>query len=142
MLQDLEQPALFEYKVTAGSLDKLFENAGISLMNVIIDTHHILRKVEHKITLMAPSKESLMSAWLTELIRRLDDEHLLIGEMLVEIIEHDRQDLRLEATVCGENFDIHRHRLRAYVQAVGPETPKITFDSDTEEWTAQVSVEV
>lgn len=106
------------FQTKAERLDKLFEETAMSLTNLIVDTHTVLRKETKKIDLVGTSTKELLHAWLAEVTFLLDYEHFLPGELIVEIFHDEAGELRLRATVCGERIDSKRHVLRNRIKTV------------------------
>ncbi|HIA52092.1 MAG TPA: archease [Candidatus Melainabacteria bacterium] len=106
------------FQTRSERLDKLFEETAMSLTNLIVDTHTVLRKETKKIDLVGTSNNELLHAWLAEITFLLDYEHFLPGEFVVEIFHDEAGELRLRATVCGERIDSKRHVLRNRIKTV------------------------
>ncbi|MCC7528216.1 MAG: archease [Candidatus Melainabacteria bacterium] len=106
------------FQTRSERLDKLFEETAISLTNLVVDTHTILRKETKKIELTGASTNELLHTWLAEVTFWLDYEHFLPGEFVVEIFHDESGELRLTATVCGERIDDKRHVLRNRIKTV------------------------
>ncbi len=127
------------FQTRSERLDKLFEEAAISLANLVVDTHTILRKETKKIELTGASTNELLHAWLAEVTFLLDYEHFLPGELVVEIFHDEAGELRLTATVCGEQIDEKRHVLRNRIKTVLVKDEKLVECEDGT-WMANVLV--
>jgi SHS2 domain-containing protein len=90
-----------------------FVNAARGMFSLITELESI-RQVEHRdIEVTAPDVESLLAAWLNELIGLFDVENMLFSRF--EITEFS--DTCLRARVYGETVDGSRHRLKIGIKA-------------------------
>lgn len=127
------------FQARSERLDKLFEETAISLTNLVVDVHTILRKETKKIELTGASMKELLHAWLAEVTFLLDYEHFLPVEFVVEIFRDEAGEQRLTATVSGERVDIKRHVLRNRIKTVLVKNEKL-IECEDGTWIANVLV--
>jgi len=90
-----------------------FVNAARGMFSLMVELETI-NEVEHRdIEASAPDVESLLAAWLNELICLFDAENMLFSRF--EITEFG--ETRLKARVYGEPVNDSRHRLRVGIKA-------------------------
>ena len=95
------------------NIAEAFANAGRGLFSLITDPDDIDETEYRDIEVTAPDRESLLVAWLNELIYLFDAESMLFRRFDIS----DLGATRLRATVYGEVADSSRHRLKAGVKA-------------------------
>lgn len=100
--------------VTGRSLPELFENAAKALFCVITDRRCVRRRLEECISLEAPDLESLLVAWMGELLFLFDARGLLFRSFKMEGLQRGS----LQAKAWGEPYDAGRHPIKTGVKAV------------------------
>lgn len=123
-------------RVTGESLEKLFENAGLVLFDLLTDLRSIRSDTRTSFALEAENPESLFVQWLRELL------HFFYGRKRLfcafEITE--LSDTRLTVTGWGERLDPNRHVVLAEIKAVTYHELSVTRTESG--WTAQVIFDV
>ena len=94
------------------SIDGAFASAGRALFSLITDLEDVNETEYRDIELSAPGQDSLLVAWLNELIYLFDAEGMLFNQF--DIIELGPDCLRARA--YGEVADTSRHRLKMGVK--------------------------
>ncbi len=94
-------------------LRQAFANAARALFSLITELDDLEEVLYRDIELAASDVESLLVAWLNELVYRFDTEGVLFKRF--DIIQLD--DTRLQARVYGEKVDSSRHELKTGVKA-------------------------
>jgi len=94
------------------SIGEAFANAGRALFSLITDLEDINEREYRDIELTAPEQDSLLVAWLNELIYLFDAEGMLFNRF--DITELSPACLRARA--YGEVADTSRHRLKTGVK--------------------------
>lgn len=90
-----------------------FVNAARGMFSLMVELESV-REVEHRdIEVTAPDEESLLAAWLNELICLFDTENMLFSRF--DITEFG--DTHLRAKAYGEPVDSSRHRLKVGIKA-------------------------
>lgn len=93
---------------------QLFINAGRALFDLICGDSAIEEKDIIAVTAEGNGTEDLMMNWLRELLYL----HQVKGYLLSTFIIHQVDDSRITATVKGELFDSHRHKLLREIKAI------------------------
>ncbi len=95
------------------SLNQAFANAARGLFSLITDLDDVEEALSRDIEVTAPDQESLLVAWLNELIYRFDVENILLNRFDVTQLD----STRLKARTYGEKVDSSRHKLKTGVKA-------------------------
>lgn len=95
------------------SLNQAFANAARGLFSLITDLDDVEEALSRDIEVTAPDQESLLVAWLNELIYRFDVENILLKRFDVTQLD----STRLKARTYGEKVDSSRHKLKTGVKA-------------------------
>ncbi len=95
------------------SLNQAFANAARGLFSLITDLDDVKEALSRDIEVTAPDQESLLVAWLNELIYRFDVENILLNRFDVTQLD----STRLKARTYGEKVDSSRHKLKTGVKA-------------------------
>jgi len=90
-----------------------FANAARALFSLITDLDDVAEALHRDIELTAPDQESLLVAWLNELIYLFDAEQLLFRRFDITRLSHTQ----LEARSYGERVDKSKHELKRGVKA-------------------------
>lgn len=100
--------------VRGRKLEELFQNAAGALFSVITDRRRIRRRVTEAIRVWAPDRDSLLVAWMGELLFLFDARGLLLRSFEFQNLDTGR----LEATAWGEPYQEGRHLIKTAVKAV------------------------
>lgn len=122
--------------ISAGRLPELFAGAGMALYSSMCDRRKIRNAGERRIRVTADGLESLMVAWLNELIYIFDTEGFLARRCFVSI-EGNRA---LDAVLQGENFDRRRHELSTIFKAATYH--KLSVRKKMGRWHARIVMDV
>jgi SHS2 domain-containing protein len=93
-------------------LKQAFANAARALFSLITELDDVEEVLHQDIKLNASDVESLLVAWLNELVYRFDTEGILFKRFDITRLE----DTHLEARVYGEKADRSRHNLKTGVK--------------------------
>jgi SHS2 domain-containing protein len=93
-------------------LKQAFANAARALFSLITELDDVEEVLHQDIKLNASDVESLLVAWLNELVYRFDTEGILFKRFDITQLE----DTHLEARVYGEKADRSRHSLKTGVK--------------------------
>ncbi len=91
-----------------------FEEQAKGMFSLMADLRQVKLGESFDLEASGPDRESLLVAWLNELLFLYDTRHVLIRKF--EITEMGEK--RLKATVRGERIDPARHILKTEVKAV------------------------
>jgi SHS2 domain-containing protein len=94
-------------------LRQAFANAARGLFSLITELDDVEEGTHRDIELEASDEESLLVAWLNELIYRFDTEGIIFKRFDISQLS----STRLKARAYGEKIDTSRHRLKAEVKA-------------------------
>lgn len=119
------------------TLEELFENCGLALEEVMVDTTTVNPITNYRFRRNALSRalpitnsniEDLLFDFLSELVFLKDRDRLLFSKIKVEIKKLRNWELRVE--LWGEVIDSSRHHLRADVKAVTKHLFKIEKEKE------------
>jgi SHS2 domain-containing protein len=100
-------------KIYGNSLDDLFINAVKGLFSLITDTSGIETRKMITITAHGDNRESLLIAYLNELIFHFDTHNFIGKEIKIDSLT----DNSVNATITGEDFDPDRHEGKLLLKA-------------------------
>ena len=95
------------------TLEECFENAAYALFDQIADAAAVERAVTFDVCAEGDDHESLLFAFLSELLFIHDSESVLLSAFRVRF-----EDGRVRCEAEGERIDMKRHRMRSGVKAV------------------------
>ena len=110
----IEHPADVGIRVYGRDLGTLFARAALGLCSFITDTDTVVERETRSIEVAAPDRESLLVAWLSEVLWLIEVEDLLFARFTIESLS----DTALAAIAHGEPADPQRHPYRGVVKAV------------------------
>ena len=119
------------------TLEEVFKNAALAMFEVMINTKLVEKKIERKILVEGHDLESLMFAWLNELLYYVDSENLAFSDFDIKINE---KDFRLEAICKGEEIDPEKHETRTVVKAATMHMMEVKKENDL--WKARVILDI
>ncbi len=115
----LEHTADTGIVVRAKSLPALYERAAAAMFDALVDLATVEPRGDaEEVTVGAPDRETLLVAWLGELLSRAEAAGRVYGEFDVRELGPAGEDWRLVARVRGEPLDPSRHRFRLEIKAV------------------------
>lgn len=94
-------------------ISQAFANAARALFSLITELDDVEEFLHRDIELTAPDEESLLVAWLNQLIYLFDTENILFKRF--DVIKLNNR--RLKARGYGEKVDSSKHRLKTGVKA-------------------------
>jgi len=130
MLRDFE---IMEHTADVGvvaygtSIDEAFANAGRGLFSLITDLESVYERDYRDIEVTAPDQDSLLVAWLNELIYLFDAEGMLFNRFDITEIS----STCLKARAYGEVADSTRHRLKTGVKGATYHMLKVDSSNGT-----------
>ena len=95
------------------SLSQTFANAAKALFNLITELDNVEEVLHRDIELVAPDQESLLVAWLNELIYLFDTENVIFKRFEITKLNNTQ----LKARSYGEKVDSSKHKLKTGVKA-------------------------
>ena len=132
----LDHTADLSIRVTAGTVEGLFEDAGLALFDLLTDLSRVRPAVRYNLSLRAENLDGLLVQWLRELLYRFFGEKTAFCRLEVTHLAQDS----LSAVCWGERMDPLRHTFRTEIKAVTYHGLRVT---KTEEgWTADVIFDI
>jgi len=132
----IEHPADVGFVAYGGTLAELFANAALAMMSLACELDTIRQTLSRAIEVTAADLESLLFAWLAEILGTADGEQIAFCRAEVTALSSKRA----AGTVYGERFDKTRHRAGTYIKAVT--LHQLRVEKTAERWRAQVYLDV
>ncbi len=123
-------------KIYGDSLENLFINAAIGLYSLITETSHLEIKKTITIKTNGDNRESLLIAFLNELIFHFDTSGFMGKEIKIDKVT----DNAVEAIISGEDFDPKRHEGKLLLKAATYHDISVKESGGT--WTASVIFDI
>jgi SHS2 domain-containing protein len=116
----LEHPADVGFLAYGATLAELFENAALAMCSLACAPEKIEDRERREITAAASDVESLLYAWLAEILAIADAEQLVFQSVSVtELREPSASSSgEVRGTARGEKFNRERHAAGTYIKAV------------------------
>jgi len=128
------------------TVQEAFVNAAIGMYSLITDTEKIEEKKSIDVSLENDSLDSLLVAWLNELVFHFDaygfiGKKIIITESKLLSGQSTSPPLyRIEAVLSGEDFDPERHESRLLIKAATYHRLRIEKSNDT--WQIEVIFDI
>jgi SHS2 domain-containing protein len=134
------------------TLEELFANAALALLSLSCELGGIEEREQREILAQGADLDSLLYAWLAEILaisdaeqlvfRRVDVKRLRVEETGGEVRGEGRGEVRdeIQGIAYGEPFDKTRHRAGTYIKAVTYHQFEVT--RTPEGWRAQVFLDL
>ena len=110
----LEHPADVGFLAHGSSVEELFENSALAMMHIAGDVERVRETERREISATGENTESLLYAWLAEILAVMDAERLSLSR--AEVTE--LSDGRVRGVVHGEKFDREKHAAGVSIKAV------------------------
>lgn len=101
-------------EVRGKDLADLFRQAAWSFFDLMIEARRIEAIQEKAINVLAPDQETLLVAWLGELLYLFETEHLVFSKFLIRSLTSQN----LQASAWGEGYDPQKHLFKLGIKAV------------------------
>lgn len=135
-LQEIDHTGDVGLRVTADTLEQLFERAAAGTFYVLTDPTEVRADTATTVTVRGRDYEALLVRWLSELNYRHTVNRQLYATFVVEEIVATEDGFALTATVEGEPTDPARHTVHTEIKAVTYHGLDVQETDDG--WTAQV----
>jgi SHS2 domain-containing protein len=132
----LEHPADIGFRAFGRTLAELFETAALALLSIACEIEDIMPQDEHHVEASGTDYESLLVAWLNEVLYWFDGKRIAFRQFRVQEIEPER----VTAVVWGEPRAAIRHRAKVIVKAVTWHQLRVSRSSHG--WVAEVYLDV
>ena len=110
----LEHPADIGFRAFGKTLTELFENAAVALVSIASEVEDVEPRQEYRLEASGGDPESLLVAWLSEVLYWFDGKR--IGFRRFQVVEI--QPRHISAVGFGEPRQSGRHRAKLIVKAV------------------------
>ena len=110
----IEHPADVGIRVYGRDLAALFTHAALGLCSLVTDTDTVLERETRSVEVAAPDRESLLVAWLSEVLWLIEAEDLLFARFTIESLSDTATG---GGTAYGEPADPQRHPYRGRRQS-------------------------
>ena len=134
--QVLEHTADVGFEAFGATLEKVFENAALALVNLMVDPATIRLRESLILRADGSSRESLLVNWLSEILYQFDTEGWLFRRFHLRW----EGEQTLEATCQGERFDPTRHQAKTLVKAVT--YYRLALEQKGDAWRAEIFVDI
>jgi SHS2 domain-containing protein len=132
----IAHPADVGFLAYGGTLEELFANAALAMMSLACELEAVRQTLSRAIEVTAADWESLLFAWLAEILGAADGEQMVFCRADVKALSSNRA----AGIVYGEKFDKTRHRAGTYIKAVT--LHQFRVEKTAEGWRAQVYLDV
>ena len=122
------------------TLEDLFQNCALALMEVMVDTATVSPSQSEKLKIKSEKLENLLFDFLSELVYLKDAKQILFSKFSVNIKTLHPKPYTLVANLWGEKINPRHHHLRTDVKAVTWHLFKI--EKEKKGWRAQVVVDI
>jgi SHS2 domain-containing protein len=102
-------------EVTGNTIDEAFENAGVAVIDTIVDIKSVENKEYRNIEVSGNDLKGLLYNWLEELIILTITEGFVVKSFNVQIIKNNRYSLI--ANLSGEEINIEKHHFKLEIKA-------------------------
>lgn len=102
-------------EVTGDTIEEAFENAGISVVDTIVDIKSVENKEEREIEIYANDLKSLLYNWLEEIIILTVTDGFVGKTFNVKITKNDRH--HLVAKIIGEEINFEKHHFKMEIKS-------------------------
>lgn len=136
MFEILEHTADIGFRARGGTLEELFENAGLALETIAVEMGEVKDRIPYPIAASGEDYESLLVNWLNEVLYYLDGERVVMSRFQVEQIEADR----VVGQGWGEPRDDARHRPKVVVKGVTYH--QLRIQKQAGDWVAEVFLDI
>ncbi|HLW97490.1 MAG TPA: archease [Candidatus Acidoferrales bacterium] len=110
----LEHPADVGFLAYGSTLEEMFANAALAMITLACDSETVRETEQRKIEATGEDAESLLFAWLAEILAVMDAERLVLRRVVVEFLDEGR----VRGVAHGEKMDRERHRMGVAIKAV------------------------
>jgi len=136
MFEILEHTADIGFRATGETLEELFQNAALALQSVAVDISAVEARNPYPIAAAGEDYESLLVAWLNEVLYYLDGERVLLRRFDIDPISPER----ITAKGWGEPWDPERHPAKVVVKGVTYHQLSVKREGGL--WTARVFLDI
>jgi len=132
----LEHPADIGFRAYGTTLEELFANAALALISIAGETSSIEERDRRNIEATGDDTESLLYAWLAEIVAVADADRLILGRVEVTSLGEGR----VTGVAYGEIYNHERHRAGTAIKAIT--FHKFLVKKSASGWVAEVFLDV
>ncbi len=118
----IEHPADVGFRAYGATLEELFANSALAMLSLGCALEGVEQREQREIVATGADLESLLYAWLAEILAIGDAEQLVFcrADVSSVLTGESRNEVRREVrgVVHGEKFDRQRHRAGTYIKAI------------------------
>jgi SHS2 domain-containing protein len=114
----IEHPADVGFRAYGATLEELFANSALAMLSLGCAPEGVEERERREIVAGGADVESLLYAWLAEILAIGDAEQLVFRRAEVLSILTGESICKVRGIVFGEKFDRERHRAGTYIKAV------------------------
>lgn len=134
--QILEHPADIGFRAFGDTPEEVFENAALALVSIAAEVESVDPRHEYPLHATGADTESLLVAWLSEVLYWLDGKRIAFRRFRVLSISA----VAVSGIGLGEPRDPGRHRAKLIVKAVTWHQLRVAREND--QWVADVYLDV
>jgi SHS2 domain-containing protein len=132
----IEHPADIGFIAYGGTVEELFANATLALLWLTCELSAVKETLALSVEVRGADVETLLFAWLAEVLAVADGEQLVFRRATVG----DICEGKVRGTLLGESLDRTRHQTKTYIKAVTMH--QLRIDETPDGWRAQVFLDV
>ena len=102
-------------EVTGKTLEEAFENAGMAVVDTMVNLKSIDEKSEKKINVNGKDLSDLLYNWLEAIIILTITEGFVARRFVVELTK--KEDYELKANLIGEELDFKKHQFKVEIKS-------------------------
>ncbi|MBI2148767.1 archease [Candidatus Woesearchaeota archaeon] len=127
------------FEAYGNTVERVFENSGLALEEIMVSTSTLNTEEHYEITLKSNNLENLLYDFLSELIFVKDTEGLLFKKFDI-VIMHKKKEYELIAKCEGEKINHEKHELHDDAKAITMHEFKIKKEKNI--WKTHVLVDI
>lgn len=132
----LEHPADVGFLAYGATLPEMFANAALAMITLACDPETVRETEQRKIEATGEDVESLLFAWLAEILAVMDAERLALRRVAVSFLDEGR----VRGVAYGEAMNRERHPMGVAIKAVT--FHQLAVENLGEEWRARVFLDL
>ncbi len=132
----LEHPADVGFLAYGTTLQELFSNSALAIISLACDLENVRETEKRKIEASGEDVESLLYAWLAEVIAISDADRIVLRRAEVTFLDEGR----VRGIIYGEPIDRARHKTGVAIKAVT--LHQFAVESVDDGWRARVFLDL
>ena len=114
----LEHTADVYIRAHGKTMEEAYENAALSMFEVMTDTDKIAQTQEETLEVEAEDQYALLYNWLEALLVKFETENMLYSKFQITNWKETDENFKFKAKIWGEKFDPQKHPQKVGVKAV------------------------